>query len=312
MKRALITGSTGVVGRHLVLQLLSSGEWDIGCIVRKGSRYRLSNFLLANGYNIAQVSIYDIDLTDFAQVANLFTNNQFDVVFNCAAKVSVGGKKSEDIVSINTDITHFLVEAMLNHKRGVLVHTSSIAALGHTNSGGVIDESCGIDILNKQSPYARSKFVSENEVWRGAKMGLDVVVVNPSVILGEGGQMEKVIGFMRRKMPFYTSGAQGFVDVRDVVRAMEMLATDSSCYGQKYCLNGWNLSYRELIEAFSKRKTWFFIPKILLRLFVGSGMASTLSSHRLYDGVKVVSALNGKFSYTDFEQCVEHIEKQLK
>ncbi len=37
-----------------------------------------------------------------------------------------------------------------------------------------------------QSAYARSKFLGENEVWRGFEQGLRVVIVNPSVILGPG------------------------------------------------------------------------------------------------------------------------------
>ena len=89
------------------------------------------------------------------------------------------------------------------------------------------------------------------EVWRGAEMGLRVIIVNPSVILGPGrwnsgsGQLFTRIS---KGMPFYTNGVTGYVDVRDVVKAMVLLTENQSISNERFILNSQNISYQ---EAFS-------------------------------------------------------------
>lgn len=326
VQRALITGSAGLVGSHIAAQLLRSGCWDVHCVVRnEGSKSKLSGFLSAD-----KVKIHIADLEDFSQVQNLIKTVDADVVFNAAAKVSVGDRRADDIVSVNVDITHFVAKSMLEHGRGLLVHISSIAALGHRSVPQKIDEDCAIDSVYKLSPYGLSKFLSENELWRAVKMGLDAVVINPSVILGflKGSNTEQLIKVVSRKMPFYTAGVMGFVDVRDVARAAELLAKDKSLWGRRYCVNGWNVEYRDLIEQFSGHRPWFCVPrwllvaviwtiKILCKLvgrkpILKPDMVSFLTAQSLYDGSKIEEVLKkDDFEYHAIDNCVQYIKGQM-
>jgi nucleoside-diphosphate-sugar epimerase len=106
----------------------------------------------------------------------------------------------------------------------------------------------------KVSGYSESKFYSEAEIWRGTEEGLDAVIVNPSIILGPANWESGSAKFFKAiwdGMPFYTRGVTGFVDARDVVKAMIQLMQPENfetCKNQRYLLNADNISYRELFS----------------------------------------------------------------
>ena len=93
------------------------------------------------------------------------------------------------------------------------------------------------------------------EVWRGAEMGLRVIIVNPSVILGPGrwttgsGQLFSRIS---KGMPFYTDGVTGYVDVRDVVRVMMLLTDNHDIKNERFILNAQNLNYKDTFSLIAK------------------------------------------------------------
>jgi nucleoside-diphosphate-sugar epimerase len=79
--------------------------------------------------------------------------------------------------------------SILPNSKGIkkLCHISSTAALGDVLSTETITRSAN-GILKKNSDYAISKYGAEMEVWRGQQEGLDVIIVNPGVIVGPGFQ----------------------------------------------------------------------------------------------------------------------------
>ncbi|MBW6479812.1 MAG: hypothetical protein K0B37_10310, partial [Bacteroidales bacterium] len=50
---------------------------------------------------------------------------------------------------------------------------------------------------------------------------------------------------------FYSSGSTGFVDARDVAKAMKQL-TESEIHDERYILNSENISYKKLFEIFAR------------------------------------------------------------
>ena len=68
-------------------------------------------------------------------------------------------------------------------------------------------------------------------------------------------------------MPFYTEGITGYVDVRDVAKAMVLLMQDSSINGERFVLNSQNLSFQELFTLMAKSLDKK-IPKIKIRSWV--------------------------------------------
>ena len=130
-----------------------------------------------------------------------------------------------------------------------------MASLGEANIQGITDENCKWTKSKGQSAYAKSKFLGENEAWRAHEQGIRVVIVNPSVILGPGrweNGSGQLFSQVKRFMPFYTEGITGFVDVRDVAKAMILLMQDITINGERFVLNSQNLSFQELFTLMAK------------------------------------------------------------
>jgi nucleoside-diphosphate-sugar epimerase len=86
------------------------------------------------------------------------------------------------------------------------------------------------------------------EVWRGIAEGLNAAIVNPSIILGEGNwdkSSTNLFKIVHKEFPFYTKGATGWVDVKDVVNLMKMLM-ESTITAERFILNGGNHSFKDV------------------------------------------------------------------
>src|SRR5690606_34357034 len=121
--------------------------------------------------------------------------------------------------------TNLVNEALLQDVRKLL-YVSSVAALGRSEEKKEISEEEQWEESKYNSSYGLSKHMAELEVWRALGEGLDGVVVNPDIILGEGNWDEGSARLMKvvyNEFPFYTSGINAWVDVQDVVKAMVQL-----------------------------------------------------------------------------------------
>jgi dihydroflavonol-4-reductase len=146
------------------------------------------------------------------------------------------------------------VNACLTKGVKKLCHVSSIASLGRNSAKGLVTEETHWKTAPENSYYAISKYGAEREVWRGAEEGLNVVVVNPSLIIGPGDWKKGSIAVFRmaaKGLKFYTSGQTGYVDVRDVVRAMVFLM-ESQIKGERFLLNSENMKFRTFFDLMHK------------------------------------------------------------
>ena len=141
-----------------------------------------------------------------------------------------------------------------------MVHVSSVSALGRIREGEYITENMQWTEETSNSKYGQSKYMGELEVWRGIAEGLNAVIVNPSLILGAGDWNEsstEIFQSVYKEFPWYADGASGFVDVRDVARAM-ILLMGSEITAERFILSGENSSYRDLFnkiaDAFNKKR----------------------------------------------------------
>lgn len=189
-------------------------------------------------------------------------------VYHCAAMVSFTSKDYQKMRRVNIEGTTNIVNLCISHQIKKLCFVSSIAAIENGNEGELINESDNWTNTSDKSGYAITKYGAEMEVWRGSQEGLDVVVVNPGVILGSGF-WHKGTGIMFRRinngLKFYTEGVTGFVGVEDVVNAMIKLM-NSDVTNQRFVLVAENLSFRKVLSmiaaALNKEK-----PKIKINKF---------------------------------------------
>jgi nucleoside-diphosphate-sugar epimerase len=159
------------------------------------------------------------------------------------------------MIQENTDGTRNLINACL--KKGVkkFVHISSIAALGRPeNDQPIRIDSEWVD-SKYNTAYANSKYLAEMEVWRGKEEGLQVLILNPGVILGFGEahtSSEQVANTVRKGIPAYPAGSNGFVFVDDLAYSALTMLTQESNYGKRHLMVSHNLTFRYLMQELAQ------------------------------------------------------------
>lgn len=248
----LVTGGTGLVGSHLLYSLIEKGE-KVRAIARNRDKISRVEKVFSYYSDDFENLIEKIDWVD-GDILDLYSLNQAfaDVkkVYHCAAMVSFDGKDKSQLINANVQGTANVVNLCLENNIEKLCHVSSIASLGGSLNGDLVDENSKWSTSKNHSAYSISKYESEMEVWRGIEEGLPAVIVNPSVILGSGfwnTGSGSLFSKAAKGMKYFTSGGTGFVDVKDVTYAMIQLM-ESKIVGERFILNSENLKYKDLFD----------------------------------------------------------------
>lgn len=178
-----------------------------------------------------------------------------EYVYHCAAMVSFAPKEREQMIRVNGEGTSNVINVALNAGVKKFCHISSVAALGRTIDLKNIGEETWWKNDPANSWYAISKYSGEREVWRAAEEGLNMVIVNPAVVIGPGNPARSsnaIFALAKKGFSWYTTGSGGFVDARDVADACVRLM-ESEIVNQRFVLNAKNMSYREFGDAVLKQ-----------------------------------------------------------
>lgn len=247
----LVTGGTGLVGSHLLLHLLENGA-AVSAIYRDSksiAKTRSVFELYKKEHLFGQIIWIEADITNIPALEIAFQN--IDFVYHCAAKISFDPRDEEQLRKVNIEGTANIVNFCLAKKVKKLCHVSSIAALGDLPEyQEMITEETEWNPEKSHSDYAISKYGAEMEVWRGQQEGLDVVIVNPGVILGplfwnEGSG--KIFSTVAKGLKYYTNGSSGFVAVTDVA-AISVFLMEQNRSGERYILVSENIKYWDLMN----------------------------------------------------------------
>lgn len=236
MKRVLITGGTGFLGANLAEALTLRG-----CAVRI-LRRRGSDAGILEGITVDHC-YGDIRDPDAVRQAV----RSCDTVVHSAAIVKYLKSRWQEQREVNVDGTRNVVNACLSEGSVRLVHVSSIAALGHPPGREPANEETAFNWQERPS-YKLSKRLAELEVLEGVKNGLDAVIVNPSIIIGErdihfhGGSL--LTNARKGTTLLYMDGGMNVVYVGDVVRGI-IAAAERGRTGERYILAGENLTVHE-------------------------------------------------------------------
>jgi dihydroflavonol-4-reductase len=234
----LVTGGSGLVGRELITQLLATGK-QVRAIYHKTS---LPDF---HSSSLEQLECDILDVVSLEQAMQ-----GVEQLYHCAAIVTFDPRRRKELFKVNVEGTANVVNAALDASVKKMVHVSSVAALGRIGKNEPVTETMNWDEHANNSNYSHSKYLGELEVWRGAGEGLNAVVVNPVIILGDGDWEKgsgKIFKNIYEAFPWYSEGVNGFVDVRDVVQAMIHLM-DSNISGERFILSAVDKSYRDVFD----------------------------------------------------------------
>jgi dihydroflavonol-4-reductase len=247
----LVTGATGLLGSHMLAELLKHGE-SVRALYRsepkKSNVQKVLSLYFPGAEQIMRtIEWVEGDVLDTCSLASAMEG--VTKVYHTAGIVSFGTVSKRTMMETNIQGTANVVNACLENQGTSLCYVSSIAALGRTCEGSLIDENCVLKPGKQTTSYSLSKFRSELEVWRGVNEGLRAVIVNPSVILGPAlwnSPLRAVMDQVNKGLTFYPAGTEGYIDVRDVAGIMYRLM-NSEISGERFILNAENRSFQELL-----------------------------------------------------------------
>lgn len=218
MLRALITGISGFVGSHLARQLLQKG-WQV------------------SGYDICpprfECEFFSGDLSDAKAIESAVKKSAPDVVFHLAGILK--SDSYEAFYKAHVFGTISLMEAILKTGLSPTVIVASSSAVYGSGGRKLITEKMD---LKPQTHYALSKAAQEMVALRYFHVhGLRTIGVRTFNLLGPGLSPEMACSAFARqialaensgKSSVITTGnldaKRDFVDVRDAVRAYELIA----------------------------------------------------------------------------------------
>lgn len=303
--KIFITGITGLLGSYVAKEFAPLGE--IHGFKRSSSSLRLLEDV---DFPIQwhEGSMSDVDSIDKALEG-------IDLVIHCAGLVSFLSKDEDQLFDVNVKGTTNLVNAMLYSGVKKLIHVSSVAALGRNPEQKVVDENHKWAESPFNTKYGISKYMGELEVWRGEQEGLDIIVVNPSVLLGkiqDDRSSTSIYSYVLKNSTYYPKGSINYLDVRDAARLMRMLFEKGS-WGNRFILNKESLKYQEffskMASAFNKKAPSKPVTDFLLKIglmFLSLGRSLGLTKNPLNKQTAMISQQDITFENKKIKELLDY------
>lgn len=333
----LVTGATGLVGSHLVLHLLENGE-HVRAMYRKFETTKKTEALFKmfdKELLFDKIQWIQADIIDVPSLEKAFAD--IEKVYHCAAMISFEPKDEAQLRKTNIEGTANVVNFCLAFKVKKLCYVSSIAALGdlkdHENT---ITETSEWNPEKEHSDYAISKFGAEIEVYRGQQEGLETVIVNPGVILGQVPNLKDftsgssaIYAKVKKGLSFYTKGATSFVAVTDVVKIMRLLM-NSDISNERFIVSAGDFTFKNIITYIAKslgikpptiyvkpfvigmfwRIDWLISTILFKERTLSKAMAKSLNSVESLSNEKIKLALN--YNFENIETYCKEIGSKLR
>lgn len=251
----LVTGGTGLVGSHLLFQIALS-ETKVRAIYRSKEKLqevkKVFSYYTENHDSIFnKIDWFPGDILDVPSLENAFVG--VTQVYHCAALISFDPKDFKKLNKVNVEGTANIVNYCLYHKVEKLCYVSTIGTIGRSIPGANATEN-NEWTEHHSNVYALTKHSAEMEVWRGTQEGLEVVIVNPGVIIGPGFWTTgsgKLFSTVNKAYSYHPPGGTGFVCVKDVVKIMMDLMS-SSIKNERFILVAENLSFKTIMIQIAK------------------------------------------------------------
>jgi dihydroflavonol-4-reductase len=227
-----VAGATGFLGSHLVQQLAARGD-EVVAVSKSGG-------------TVGDAPVAAVDVLDENAVAE--SARGAEGAFLCTGKVTRDREASEELYELHVQGTRTALRGLraAGVKRVVVASTSGTLAVGR-DPDRIADEGCRAPLeLIAVWPYYRTKFYAEREALEQNQPGeFEVVIANPSLLLGPGDVRESSTGDVRRflegSVPAIPAGGIAYVDVRDAAAGL-VLCFEKGRAGERYILNGHNVT----------------------------------------------------------------------
>jgi len=250
-----VTGATGILGRVIVLELLKKGK-NVRAAKRAASnlddvKHSYSFYTENPDGFFNKIEWVNVDFDDIQSIQDAL--HGVEEVYHCAAKVGFNPKDDKEMYHTNVKGTQNLLYACEGSKVKKFLFVSSIAVLDLYNENGELDEDSDFNPKEDHSAYAISKHLAEMEAWRASAEGMNIVIVNPGMIVGSGnwGNSSGDIFPTMEKNSFTFSGGTSYADVRDVAEiSIELM--ERNIFGERFIIISENKKYADLAKQIRK------------------------------------------------------------
>ena len=242
-----ITGASGHVGANLIRRL-STEDHELRVLQHNHNE----------AYDAINMEIVKGALND-TESLDKFCDG-LEVIIHLAAIISLGNNAYNSVFEVNVNGTKNLVKA--SKRAGVkrFIHFSSIDALKHEPLDQEMDEKRQLRTKSKIA-YESTKAIAEEWVLSQKEDNFDVIVLNPTAIIGPNDFKPSFAGnfliqIYTRKLPGIIHGGYNWVDVRDVCEAATKAIYQGQS-GESYILSGHYksvVSFVELVGHVSNQK----------------------------------------------------------
>lgn len=324
----LVTGASGFIGRKLTFSLAEMGYHVLALCRNKHHPYLLPH---------RNIDFIEGDILDTNSLDRILKNCY--QVYHTAALAKMWCKNEDEFFKVNVLGTRNIMKCALNAGVEKLVHTSTCGIWGPT----INLPACETDPRTSgfQITYERTKYLAELEVQKFMNKDLEVVIVNPSRVYGEGPLTgSNTVG---RIINAYLNGTWHFIPgdgkaitnyayLDDVVSG-HISAMQNGIAGERYILGGEDISFTSFFNSLGKisrkDKHLYKIPLNVIKayshieklkaLFLGTEpfflpeFAERLKCNQQYSSAKAMTELNYQITpfLTGLERTINSIQ-QLK
>jgi len=242
--KALVTGSTGFIGGHLVSQLLTDG-WQVKQLVRDLSK--LDRKLSPNCHLISG------DITELDSLREAVKG--VDVVFHCAANVSTWASW-DDYRRVNVDGVRNLVQVIadINPSLRRVVHLSTVDVYGYPELPAREDS----PLSGAGFGYGESKLQGEHVLQECCnRYGVPYTILRPTNVMGPGSQFILRIGReLRNGVMLKINGGlanTGFLYIDHLIDVLLWASRSERAAGEIYNVNDeFDVNWHQFLKAFRR------------------------------------------------------------
>ncbi len=246
MSRVLVTGAPGFLGTPLVQQICTRVEPSRVRVLSLGPSPELTEM----GVEVQTGSI--LTPANVARALEGVTH-----VYHLAGMVSRKPSDAHKMFQLHVQGTRILCEeALKTDVRRILMASTSgtIAISKRADDMPDEDSSPPLELITRW-PYYSSKLYQERTARLLCGDKIELVMVNPSLLLGPGdvriGSTRDVVSFLSGDVKIVPSGGLNFVDARDVAAIMPV-AMEKGRPGERYLLGGHNMSFAEYFDRIER------------------------------------------------------------
>ena len=264
MKKVLVTGASGFIAEHCIIELLKNG-YSVKGSLRSMNREQEVRDAIKTGANDENLEFCKLDLLE--------DDGWEDAMWDCDYLMHVASpfviedpKDENELIKPAKEGTLRALNAA--KKAGIkrVVLTSSVAAVNSHMMSGTSDHTTWTDINSKYvTPYQKSKTIAEKAAWdfynnQDSNNRIELAVINPGGVMGPqlgndlGGASTQIVSqLISGKFPMIPALSFPFIDVRDVailhLKAMTTPDADGKRFIAAHSKPTWMYEVAEVLSA---------------------------------------------------------------